>query len=387
MSTIAFCLLTYRRDHPSGIERCIAALADGLRQAGHDIFVIAGGPAPPGADGDVVHLRSVALPRPALNADVLAALADPRPVAEEVRTVLASRGADIVCWGAPVWGLGHLHPAPRGTVTALMAHNTIRPASAATWAAAIGAADVVLAASPYLLHAAREGGWDTSKWTILPNAVAANVTPPSRADREVLRRSGPLRLVSRAVPGKGQGAFLAAMPDWWDRPVDVVLAEADFEFTRGETAQELADCRSQQRRRPDVIRLLPALAWDAVTPFLASAALTAVTSVEPETFSYVAAESLAACTPVAAFGLGYVPDLLASAGITVPLHAGMTGLWEAIAVLVHDHDAYHAASRAAPARLTSHTPEHAAAVFLDATARPGSALSSPVPGTADLLAP
>ena len=372
MSTIAFCLLTYRRNHPSGIERCIATLAGGLRRAGHDVFVITGGPAPPCTDEDVVHLRSIALPRPALNADVLAALADPRPVTEEVRTILASRGTDIVCWGAPVWGLGHLHPAPPGTATALMAHNTIRPASAATWAAAIDAADVVLAASPYLLQAACEGGWDTSKWAILPNALAANLASPARAEREALRRSGPLRLVSRAVPGKGQGAFLAAMPDWWDRPVDVVLAEADFEFVRGETARELADCQVQQQRRPDVIRLLPGLGWDEVTPFLAGAALTAVTSVEPETFSYVAAESLAACTPVAAFDLGYVPDLLASAGTVVPLHAGMTGLWEAIARLLNDHDVYHAASQAAPARLASHTPEHAAAVFLDATTWPGS---------------
>lgn len=31
MTTIAFCLLTYRPDHPSGIERSIAALAAGLR--------------------------------------------------------------------------------------------------------------------------------------------------------------------------------------------------------------------------------------------------------------------------------------------------------------------------------------------------------------------
>jgi iron(II)-dependent oxidoreductase len=264
-----------------------------------------------------------------------------------------------------------------------MAHNTIRPASAATWASAIDAADVVLAASPYLIRAARHGGWDTSKWTILPNAVPTTVTPPSPAEREALRRSGPLRLVSRAVPGKGQGAFLAAMPDRWERPVDVVLAEADFEFARGETTQELADCRAQQQRRPDVISLLPALGWDEVTPFLAGAALTAVTSVEPETFSYVTAESLITGTPVAAFDLGYVPDLLGPAGTTVPLHAGMTGLWEAITRLLNDHDAYHAASRAAPARLISHTPEHAAAVFLDAITGSDHLRS----GTASSLAP
>jgi iron(II)-dependent oxidoreductase len=179
---------------------------------------------------------------------------------------------------------------------------------------------------------------------------------------------GPLRLVSRAVPVKGQGAFLAAMPSWWDRPVEVVLAEADFEFERGETARALAECRAQQDRRPDVVRLLPALPWRQVPAFLAGAALTPLTTLEPETFSFVAAESLSAGTPVAAFSLGYVPDLAGPAGVIIPFSGGMPALWEAIANLLADHDAYHAAAQAAPGRLAGHQPEDAAAVFLSATA-------------------
>lgn len=368
MTTVAFCLLTYRQDHPSGIERSIAALAEGLRRTGHDVFILAGGPASPGDGPDVIRLTSVRLPRPAVNADVLAALADPVPVMDEARRILTGRGADIVCWGAPVWGLGHLHPAPPGAVTALMAHNTIRPASAATWADAIAAADVVLPASPYLLEAARAGGWDTGKWTVLPNALLTSADPPGYAKRERLRRHGPLRLVSRAVPVKGQGAFLAAMPGWWHRPVEVVLAEADFEFERGETAQALADCRAQQDRRPDVVRILPALPWRQVPAFLAGAALTPLTTLEPETFSFVAAESLSAGTPVTAFGLGYVPDLVGPAGVIIPFDDGMPALWDTIADLLADHDAYHAAAQAAPGRLAGHQPEDAAAVFLSATA-------------------
>jgi len=379
VTTIAFCLLTYRPDHPSGIEHAIAALAEGLRRAGHEVFIVAGGPPDGGEDRDVIRLSSVTLPRPAVNADVLAALADPGPVVTEVRRVLAERGAGIVCWGAPVWGLGHLHPAPPGTVTALMAHNTIRPGSAGTWAAAIDAADVVLPASSYLVEAARDGGWDTGKWTVLPNALLTAVKPPSRAQREGLRLHGPLRLVSRASPGKGQAAFLAAMPDWWQRPVEVVLAEADFEFTRGETARAIADCRLQRERRPDVISILPALPWHQVPAFLAGAALAPLTSVEAETFSLVAAESLSACTPVTAFDLGYVPSLVGPAGTVIPVNAGMEGMWEAITDLLNDRDAYHAASRAAPARLAAHTPEHAAAVFLAAAT---GAPVPPVPGPA-----
>jgi len=366
MAVIAFVLLTYREDHPSGIERAIASLAEGLRRAGHEAFTVASGPAHPSDGPDVERLTSVVLPRPALDSDVLDALKDPGPVTEETRAVLTRRGADVVCWGAPVWGLGHLHPAPQGAVTALMAHNAIRPRSAATWAQAISAADVVLPASSYLLDAARESGHDTGKWTVLPNALLAPVTPPGYQEREQLRCEGPLRLVARAVPGKGQAAFLRAMPEGWRRPVEVVLAEADFEFTRGETARALADCRAERERRPGLVRILPALPWRDVPPFLAGAALTPVTSLEPETFSFVAAESLSAGTPVTALDIGYVPRLLGPAGAITPFASGMPGMWGAVIRLLADHDAYHAACLAAPARVAAHTPERAAEVFLAA---------------------
>jgi iron(II)-dependent oxidoreductase len=172
--------------------------------------------------------------------------------------------------------------------------------------------------------------------------------------------------VARAVPGKGQAAFLRAMPEGWTRPVEVVLAEADFEFTRGETAQALADCRAERERRPGLVRILPALPWRHVPPFLAGAALTPVTSLEPETFSFVAAESLSAGTPVTALDIGYVPRLLGPAGAVTPFASGMPGMWGAVIRLLADHDAYHAACLAAPARVAAHTPERAAEVFLAA---------------------
>ena len=150
--------------------------------------------------------------------------------------------------------------------------------------------------------------------------------------------------------------------------MEFVLAEADFEFERGETTRALADCQAQQSRRPDVVRLLPALPWRQAPSFLAGAALTPLTTMEPETFSFVAAESLSAGTPVAAFGLGYVPDLAGPAGTIVPFEDGMPALWDAVTSLLADHDAYHAAARAAPGRLAGHQPEDAAAAFLSATA-------------------
>lgn len=369
MTTIAFCLLTYRPDHPSGIERSIAALAAGLRELGHATLVIAGGPAGPGDDADpsLIRLASVHLPTPAHNDDVLAALADPGPVVAEVRSVLREHQVEIACWGAPVWGLGHLSPAPPGVRTALMAHNEIRPRSAGTWKLALDAADVVMPASPYLVDAAARAGWDTSSWKVVPNAVLIRPEPAGYDERERLRRNGPLRTVSRAVLGKGHAGLLEAMPGSWDRLAEMVLARADFEFSRGETDEALAACRRQQERRPDVVRLLPALLWKEVPGFLAGAAVTVISSISPETFSHTAAEALSAGTPVITFDLGYVPALTGPAGRTVSPGRGFAGLWEEVISLVGDHDAYHAASMAAPSRIEPHTPAKAAEAFLAAT--------------------
>ncbi|MBL7499287.1 glycosyltransferase family 4 protein [Frankia sp. CNm7] len=370
MTAVAFCLLTYRPNHPSGIERSIAALTAGLRSLGHSVVVIAGGPAEPGdeAEPGLIRLESVRLPRPALNADVLAALAEPGPVVAEVSRVLGERRIEVVCWGAPVWGLGYLNPAPRGVRTALMMHNKIRPGSAETWRTAMAAADVVLPASPYLVDAAVQDGWDTSAWRVVPNGVLTLPQPPDREQRERLRQSGPLRVVSRVAPVKGQAPFLAAMPRRWDRRVEIVLAEADFEFEVGEQAAALAACRKQAARRPDVVQLLPALGWWEVPSFFAGAAATVISSLEPETFSHTAAEALSAGTPVITFGHGYVPTLIGPAGRVVSLRSGFPAVWDALDDLLANAEEYHAASRSAPARLAAHTPEKAAEAFLAATA-------------------
>ncbi|MEV6987436.1 glycosyltransferase family 4 protein [Sphaerisporangium sp. NPDC051017] len=376
MTTIAFCLLTYRPDHPSGIERSIAALTIGLRQLGHTVLILTSSPAASGPsadaeaseDPDLIRLTSVRLPQPAHNDDVLAALADPGPVVAEVRAILADRAVDIACWGAPVWGLGYLDPAPPGVRTALMAHNEIRPRSADTWRLALQAADVVLPASPYLVEAATRAGWDSSAWRVVPNAVLVRPDPVGYDERERLRCHGPLRTVSRAVADKGHPELLEALPDTWRRPVELVLARADFEFVRGEAEEALAACRRQQQRRPDVVRLLPALPWARVPSFFAEAAVTVICSTSPETFSHTAAEALSAGTPLITYDLGYVPTLAGPAGRAVPVEAGFPALWEELAALLGDHDAYHAASAAAPARIDPHTPLKAAQAFLTATA-------------------
>ncbi|TDD31221.1 glycosyltransferase [Actinomadura sp. KC06] len=370
MTTVAYCLLTYRPDHPSGIERSIAAQMAGMRELGHEPLVIAAGPPRPG-DADepaLIRLKSVVLPALTRHTEVVDAIADERAVAAEVRGVLADHGVDVACWGAPVWGLGHLGAAPPGTLSVLMVHNTLRPTSdPAPMHRAVAAADVVCPASPYVLDSYASAGWDTTDWRIVPNAVlSTGLRPPSRCEREQLRRRGPVRIVSRADPGKGQACFLEAMPAGWDRPIEIVLAEADFEFAHGQQARAVADCRAQADRRSDVVTLHPALRWHDVPAYFAEAAATVITSVEPETFSHTTAEALSVGTPVVAFDLGFVPDLAGPAGRVVPLEDGFAALWSRLHQLLHDCDAYHAASRAAPGRIAHHNPVTAASALLAA---------------------
>lgn len=370
MNTIAFCMLTYRPDHPSGIERSIAAVADGVRALGHTAVMIAAGPACDGDDREpgLIRLDSVQLPRPATNDDIVTALADPGAVSVEVEKILREHNVDLVCWGDTLWGLGHLSPAPAGTTTALMAHK-VRPSGEKRWQDALAAADLVFPASDFIHDDARAAGLDVSTWTTVPNTLLVHATPPKAEQREQQRLTAPIRIVSRVEPAKGLVELLTEIPEDWSRPVELVLASADFEFWAGMQDDVLEGCAEQAARRPDVISIRPQLSWRDVPPYLAGAAATVISSTEPETFCHTAAEALSGGTPVITFDLGNVPRLVDrdAAGRTVALHEGAAGLWAALAELLDDHDAYHAASRAAPGRVAHLTPIHAAERLLGAT--------------------
>lgn len=187
MCVIAFCLLSYRPDHPSGIERSIAALVDGVRQLGHTPLVIAAGPATATdhREPGLLRLDSVRLPRPATNDDVLAALtADPGRMSREVDKILRDHQADLVCWADTLWGLGFLSPAPAATTTALMVHK-IRPPAERRWRDALAAADLVCPASDYLMDEATRSGLDTRRWVTVPNTALS--TSARRCRRSVSR--------------------------------------------------------------------------------------------------------------------------------------------------------------------------------------------------------
>jgi glycosyltransferase involved in cell wall biosynthesis len=366
VTTVAFCLLTYRPDHPSGIERSIAALVAGCRELGVTPLVLAAGPAADldAAEPGLIRLASVQLPRPARNEDVLAALADPAPVVTEVSGILADHRVDVACWADTLWGLGYLNPAPPGVRTVLMAHK-IR--SDERWFQALAAVDVVCPASSYLAAEAISQGQDTTGWHTVPNALLDLAGPVPPGDREQLRTGGPIRIVSRAEPEKALPQLLRALPAEWSRPVELVLARADFEFWPGMQQQVIDECRAEAARRRDVVRILPALGWREVQPFFAGAAATVVSSTEPETFCHTAAEALSVGTPVVAFDIGNVPALCGPAGQMVDLAGGADALWAALAALLSDKDRYHGGSQAAAGQVAGHSAAAAATALLAAT--------------------
>ena len=359
---IAFVLLTYNPNEPAGIERSVAGLAEGLRRIGHRALIIAAGPATSADGGDLVRLAGLTLPRPAVEDDLHALMVDHAPVEREIHQVLADREIDLVCWVDAVWGLGYLSPAPKGVRTALMVHVLRTDAPMLT--ALNRLPDTVLTVSRFMIEDAARQGLDASSWKVLPNAVPVRREPPDAAEREGLRRSGPIRIVARAEPHKGIAELLRGLPGGFPCDVEIVLAAAGFEYWPGMQEQVLSECRALAAKLAQV-ELLPALPWEAVPDFLAGAAACLIASTSPETFGLVAAEALSVATPVVGYGLGHLPELTGPAGSMVELSEGPERLWQAAAALLTDRDAYHRASNAGPHQVSGYAPRAVAQSFLD----------------------
>ncbi|WP_331773292.1 glycosyltransferase family 4 protein (plasmid) [Embleya sp. NBC_00888] len=363
---IAFVLLTHNHDEPAGIERSVAALATGLRELGHRALIIAAGPARTGDGPDLLRLTTLTLPRPALEEDLTALLTDPAPVEAEVRAILTHHKVDLVCWADAMWGLGYLAPTPAGTRTALMVH--VPRTDAPLHRSLDHRPGRVLTVSAFMLEEFARRGIDTEAWATLPNALMHTVAPPSPDEREALRERGPVRIVARAEPQKGIAELLQAYPAGGvGRPLQIVLAQAGFEYWPGMQNEVVAKCRALAANLPDV-EILEALPWQDVPVFLRDAATTVVCSTEPETFGNVAAEALSVGTPVIGYGLGHLPELTGAAGRMTDPADGPGRLWQTLTGLLDDRDAYHAASREGPRRVAAHTPAAVAAAFLHATA-------------------
>ncbi|MGC5000718.1 glycosyltransferase family 4 protein [Streptomyces sp. DT195] len=353
--TIAFVLFSYAPGEPAGYERAVGALAEGCRQLDITPLIITSWPGEPG-DADhpeMVRLRSLTLPRPILKPDILAALENSEPVRAELHQLLTDHRADIVVWVDALYGLGYLDAAPAGVPAILQVHK-VRGDD--YFDRAIAAATAVCPISPFMESEAREQGYDTSSWTIVPNALFAPARPAEREERERLRTQGPIRIVSRAEPYKGLAELLEALPDDWTRPVELVLAAAGFEYWPGMQDEVFAAVRAAAGLRPDVVTVLDALPWQEVQPFFAGAAATIIASYEPETFCNAAAEAMSTGAPVVGIGIGNLPHLVGDGGLMASADQGAKGIWPALAELLDDTDRYHAVSRNAVLRTAFHSP-------------------------------
>ncbi|MEU2354409.1 glycosyltransferase [Streptomyces misionensis] len=367
--TIAFVLFSYAPGEPAGYERSVGALAEGCRQLGIKPLIITSGPAEPGdADHpDMVRLSSLTLPRPIIKPAILAGLEDPEPVRAELHQLLATHHADVVVWVDALYGLGYLDAAPKDVPTILQIHK-VRGDD--YFDRAIAAATAVCPISPFMESEAREQGYDTSSWTLVPNALFAPALPAEREERERLRRQGPVRIVSRAEPYKGLAELLQALPADWTRPVELVLAAAGFEYWPGMQDEVFAAVRAAAAKRPDVVTVLDALPWQEVQPFFSGAAATIIASYEPETFCNAAAEAMSTGAPVVGIGIGNLPYLVGDGGVMVSAEQGATGIWPALAALLADADRYHETSHNAVLRTASHSPTQVVRQLLDAVGTP-----------------
>ncbi|MGQ0774655.1 MAG: glycosyltransferase family 4 protein [Pseudonocardiales bacterium] len=353
----------YRLDEPAGIERSIAALADGLEALSHDVTIIAAGPTQHPDDSRVVRLRSLCLPS-LLHPDAFrVALAAASGLTAELDAIGIQRRFDIVCWMDSLWGLGFLGR-PAAPRTGLMVH-VLTGCESQIGAALRQCPDVVLVPSETVVEQAVDCGLSCERWRVVPNALLLTGSPvaePPRDVREILRREGPVRVLARFAPDKGVVPLLQQIPAWWQRPIEAALAEASFEYYPGMHAELWRSYRATADDSP-VVRIVPPQRWVQVRPFLAEAAVVIVPSLA-ESFGLVALEALSVGTPVVAFAVGNLPSLVGGAGVLVPTADGPLGLWLAADRLLADPDAYQAAAAEGPPRTGPFMPTVVAQTWL-----------------------
>jgi len=358
---IAFVMLSFAVDAPAGIERSIAALAAGLHRLGHRSTIITATPSKPFGPVALVSLASMRLDRSLTEDALLATLASSGGLAE-VHEILESLRPGVICWGDATWGLGFAAARHGAARNVLMVH-VMRDDPLVRRALAFGP-DRVLVPSAFVLKQAVSSGFDTYRWSVVPNGLLPGPDDASRPYGSP-KASGPIRLVARLEPQKGVEEFLVASPRVVGRPIEVVLAAAGFEYFAG--MQESVERRIRLVSRDvSTVRICPPLAWHEVRPFLSDASVCVIPSVEPETFGLVALEAMSVGTPVCAFDLGHLPELLGEAGRLVPLNAGSGGLWTAIDELLSDEKELAHRARAGLSGSRPYTAENAARSFLQA---------------------
>lgn len=154
-----------------------------------------------------------------------------------------------------------------------------------------------------------------------------------------------------------------------ERPIEVVVAEAGFEVSRGAQEAEFRRCVHSAAHLPIGSIKGGGLPWRQVQPWLAKAALVIVPSTK-ESFGLVALEAMSVGTPVVTFDVDNLPALVGSGtragGVVVPQTDGEFGLWRAAEQLLEDPLCYAQLSRAAYYRSRDYLPTTVAQTFLKA---------------------
>lgn len=351
---IAFVLTSYAPDIPAGIERATAALAAGLRKRGHDTLIIS---AAAEAEG-VVRLKSLRLTFP-MDDRTLREAIEVSSVANEIAEILHRYRAEVVVYTDALWGLGRAmanHPARRVLAVHVVGHDEdLRPA--------LATADTVIAPSATVRREATRRGYKTSTWRVVPNCLLYDEGAwLDQHRRERIRAHGPIRVLARSAPEKGVAELLDQLPEL-DRRVEVMLARAPFEQPDGQNEEVLRRCLSVDAPFLQVRR--GGLAWRHVPSWLAQASVVIVPSLA-ETFGLVALEAMNVGTPVVAYEVGNLPELIGNGGVIVKRDEGPLGLWQAAMSITQDPVTYLRTSRAAYYRSRDFRPTTVADTFLKA---------------------
>ncbi|WP_182883919.1 glycosyltransferase family 4 protein [Microbispora sp. H10949] len=351
---IAFVLASYAPDTPAGIERATAALAAGLRLRGHDTLIIS---AATEAEA-IVRLESLRVTFP-MDDRALRRAIETSSVSDEIAEILDRHRADVVVYTDALWGLGRAmanHPARKVLAVHVVGHDEdLRPA--------LSSADTVIAPSVTVLREAARHDYETSAWQVVPNCLLYDEGAwLDQHRRERVRAHGPVRVLARSAPEKGVAELLDHLPEL-DRRVEVLLARAPFEQPDGQNEEVLHRCLSVDAPFLQVRR--GGLAWRHVPSWLAQAAVVIVPSLA-ETFGLVALEAMNVGTPVVAYDIGNLPELIGNGGVIVKRDEGPYGLWQAAMTITQDPITYLRTSRAAYYRSRDFRPTTVADIFLKA---------------------
>jgi iron(II)-dependent oxidoreductase len=364
--TVAFVLVSYRPDEPAGMERAVAALATGLRHIGHRALILTAARQPEHAT-NVIELTSLPIVLPS-DDDTLrnTLLAHRVALANELTFVYEQHAVDVAVYVDALWGLGRIAAAIRHRARRVLCVHVVGHRQ--DLVPALAGAERVVTPSESARQDAAMAGYPTEDWQITPNPLLFDpeeMPRPDAANRERLRRHGPIRCVARLGSEKGVETLLSASALPTGRPIEITLAAANFESATGSQAQLRASCVAVANQVG--VRALPALRWRQVQNFLADAAVTVVPSIR-ETFGNVALESLSVGTPVVCFDVGNLPSLLGdgAAGVLVPRAQGAAGLWRGVRELLADPVRYAHISGAAYCRSRNYRPTIVAQAFLKA---------------------